>query len=299
MSLVPESPLQSRRPTVDLVLGVATCPIIFGMSRYGAIAERDENDYFKAKTNRYDIEDDQWAMHRAIDLGYNFFDTARAYGRSEELLGETLADYGKNGFLVATKVGINPNQNVPLEIERSLENFGLPIGVLYAHNRWDGVVQKEVDRFLWTLGDAQSRGLARSIGICNFRPDELRRAIDLLGNSIGFYQAKLNFIKSHSDAAELLDVCRNHGITFTASSALDRNNALDKKKLDPRINQIAWESGMTAAQLAIAAIRSLGAMPVVQSHNGEHMRENLDALREHSVRPEDMTYLQAKLLGQP
>src|SRR4029077_1986274 len=77
-------------------LGVGTAA--FGLDRYGITVPGE---------SRVDPADAIANIHRAVEGGVNFFDTAPAYGRSEELLGEALADH--KDCLVATKVPIPEN----------------------------------------------------------------------------------------------------------------------------------------------------------------------------------------------
>jgi aryl-alcohol dehydrogenase-like predicted oxidoreductase len=77
-------------------LGVGTAA--FGLDRYGITAPGEGN---------VDPADAIANIHRAVEGGVNFFDTAPAYGRSEELLGQALADH--KDCLVATKVPIPEN----------------------------------------------------------------------------------------------------------------------------------------------------------------------------------------------
>ena len=84
-------------------LGVGTAA--FGLDRYGITAPGESS---------VDPADAIANIHRAVEGGVNFFDTAPAYGRSEELLGEALADH--KDCLAATKVPIPENVE---EISRS------------------------------------------------------------------------------------------------------------------------------------------------------------------------------------
>src|ERR1700687_680128 len=77
-------------------LGVGTAA--FGLDRYGITAPGEDS---------VDAAEGIANIHRAVEGGVNFFDTAPAYGRSEELLGEALADH--KDCLVATKVPIPEN----------------------------------------------------------------------------------------------------------------------------------------------------------------------------------------------
>ena len=91
-------------------LGVGTAA--FGLDRYGITAPGEGSvDPAAGIAN----------IHRAVEGGVNFFDTAPAYGRSEELLGEALADH--KDCLVATKVPIpeNLDKDFPVGIDKARE----------------------------------------------------------------------------------------------------------------------------------------------------------------------------------
>jgi aryl-alcohol dehydrogenase-like predicted oxidoreductase len=89
-------------------------------------------------------------IDRAIDLGVNFFDTANAYsdGRSEEILGNALAEYDRDEQVVATKVRFPVGEDTPnasglsrktieQELDDSLDRLGLDTIDLYQTHRVD------------------------------------------------------------------------------------------------------------------------------------------------------------------
>jgi aryl-alcohol dehydrogenase-like predicted oxidoreductase len=127
------------------------------------------------------------ALHRALDLGVNFFDTADVYGdgRSERLLGR-LRRERKEPFVVATKVGrrASPHaasaynrQNLSAWVERSLENLGVPaLDLLQLHcPPTDVYYRPEVFGLLDELVKA---GKIRYYGVSVERVEEALKAIE-------------------------------------------------------------------------------------------------------------------------
>jgi aryl-alcohol dehydrogenase-like predicted oxidoreductase len=127
------------------------------------------------------------AIHRAVDLGVNWVDTAPVYGagRSEELVGRALAELpATRRPLVATKFGrinlpdgsIRPDitpASIHNECEASLRRLGVDAIDLYQMHWPDPDPQIEV---AWqTMIELQQAGKVRHIGVCNFSVAQLRR----------------------------------------------------------------------------------------------------------------------------
>lgn len=141
-------------------LGVGTAA--FGLERYGILTPGEGNvDRADAIAN----------IHRAVEGGVNFFDTAPAYGCSEELLGEALADHAD--CLVATKVPIPSDvnkisqselaQRVNQSLDESLRRLGREVlDLVQIHNATADVLRQS--SLLYCLGRAREAGKLRHIG---------------------------------------------------------------------------------------------------------------------------------------
>jgi aryl-alcohol dehydrogenase-like predicted oxidoreductase len=141
-------------------LGVGTAA--FGLDRYGITAPGEGNvDPAEGIAN----------VHRAVEGGVNFFDTAPAYGRSEELLGEALADH--KDCLVATKVPIPENvdeisqseltQRVNESLDESLRRLRREVlDVVQIHNATVHVLEQ--GNVVSCLERAREAGKLRYIG---------------------------------------------------------------------------------------------------------------------------------------
>ena len=123
----------------------------------------------------------------AFESGVNFFDTANIYseGRSEEVLGRTLAGRPRDSFVVATKVfGEMPNgdrglsrEQVLKQIDGSLGRLQLDHVDLYQCHSWDEEVP--VEETLGALTEVVNAGKARFVGVSNWSGEQIRGAVAL------------------------------------------------------------------------------------------------------------------------
>ncbi|MFH0871594.1 MAG: aldo/keto reductase [bacterium] len=120
-------------------------------------------------------------VQRAIDLGINFFDTARAYGTSEEKIGSVL-NRGRHSVYLATKTYQRDRSGVLSDIERSLKNLRVKKIDLYQIHQVDQ--EEALERVLAPRGALAGMKEAREarkidwIGITGHRPDILCKAIE-------------------------------------------------------------------------------------------------------------------------
>ena len=145
-----------------------------GMSHaYGSPAERVDEESVRV-------------IHRALDLGVTFFDTAEIYGpfTNEILLGRALAGR-RDGVIIATKFGFDIQGSFPYAVcsrpakirevcDASLKRLGIDhIDLLYQHRVDPNVPIEEV---VGTVGDLIDSGKVRFIGLSEAGPDTIRRA---------------------------------------------------------------------------------------------------------------------------
>jgi aryl-alcohol dehydrogenase-like predicted oxidoreductase len=122
-----------------------------------------------------DYEGQYRLVHRALDLGINFFDTASAYRESEALLGRTLADVPRNRYIVATKCSTHQRgEDGPLvsaeaivsQCEESLRRLQIDaIDVYQLHGVVPQRYDETVEKLYPALQRLQSEGKIRFIGI--------------------------------------------------------------------------------------------------------------------------------------
>ncbi len=169
-------------------------------------------------------------LHKALDLGVNFFDTADMYGwgANEQLLGKAFS--GKRDKVVlATKFAVmrGPNgeflglngkpEYIKQACEKSLKNLGTESLDLYFMHRQDPKV--EIEEIVGGMSELVKQGKVKCIGLSEVNADILRRAHAV--HPITALQTEYS-LWSREPESELFDVCKELGITFVAYSPLGR-----------------------------------------------------------------------------
>jgi aryl-alcohol dehydrogenase-like predicted oxidoreductase len=232
-------------------------------------------------------------IHRALELGTNFFDTADAYGvgANETLLGRALRDR-RDKAIIATKfgyvreadgrfVGINGRPDyVRQACDASLRRLGVKVIDLYYQHRVD--LETPIEDTVGAMADLVKAGKVRYLGLSEASPATIRRAHGI--HPIAALQTELS-LWSRDPEHELLPLCEELGITFVAYSPLGRGfltgaikrfedlAADDWRRNNPRfmggnfeknlelvraLEAMAARKRCTAAQLALAWVLSRG-----------------------------------------
>lgn len=254
-------------------------------------------------------------LHKAIDLGVNFFDTADMYGSgaNEQLLGKAFNGRWSE-VVLATKFSImrGPNgeflgvngkpEYIRESCDQSLQRLGIESIDLYYMHRKDP--QVEIEEIVGTMADLVKQGKVRYIGLSEVDSDTLRRAHAV--HPITALQTEYS-LWSREPEQELFDVCKELGITFVAYSPLGRGfltgaiksradlEAGDFRLINPRfteeaiqknlkfveiIESIAQSKGVTKAQVALAWVLSQSddMTTIPGTRNAHRLEENLGAL---------------------
>jgi aryl-alcohol dehydrogenase-like predicted oxidoreductase len=253
-------------------------------------------------------------LHKAIDLGVNFFDTADMYasGANEKLIGKAFK--GKwSEVVLATKFAVmrGPNgewlglngqpEYIQKACEQSLTNLGTDVIDLYFMHRQDPKVEIEV--IVGAMADLIKQGKVKAIGLSEVNAETIRRAHKV--HPVTAIQSEYS-LWSREPEQEVFAVCKELGITFVAYSPLGRGfltgayksradfEAGDFRLNNPRfteeafaanikfvevIDQLAKQKGVTKAQIALAWILSqnetITAIPGTRKIN--RLEENLGA----------------------
>jgi aryl-alcohol dehydrogenase-like predicted oxidoreductase len=161
------------------------------------------------------------AIHRALDLGVNWIDTAAVYGlgHSEELVGRALQGYSGSRPFVFTKCGLPWDdkgntvrrltaQSVRAECEASLRRLRVDTIDLYQIH-WPTEDERENEAGWRTMAELQREGKARWIGLSNWNVEQMRMA--LRSAPITSLQPNYSLINRKIEA-EILPFCRQHGL---------------------------------------------------------------------------------------
>ena len=206
--------------------------------------------------------DNQWKLElgearplvkKAIDLGITFFDTANVYslGRSEEIIGECLKDYGDD-VVVATKVsdvmGRKPNESgssrfhVMQQIRTSLKRLQRDHIDLYQIHRWD--YGTPIEETMMTLNDIVRQGMARYIGASNLFAWQFLKAL-YTSEKLGLerfvsMQNHYNLVYREEER-EMIPLCKEEGIAIIPWSPLARGFLTGKYKQNETPKSLRYE----------------------------------------------------------
>jgi aryl-alcohol dehydrogenase-like predicted oxidoreductase len=279
----------------------------------------------------YGPGDDQESVatiHRALDLGMTFLDTADVYGpfTNERLVGRAIAGR-RDEVVLATKFGnqrrtdgswvrVNGEPDyVRQACDASLERLGVDHIDLYYQHRVDRSVA--VEETWGALAELVQAGKVRYLGISEAAPATVRRAHAVHPISAGQYEWSL-FTRDLED--ELLPTVRELGIGLVAYSPLGRGflsgritspddfgendfrrnhprftgeNFARNLELVGRVRELAERKGVTPSQLAIAWVLAQGedVVPIPGTKRRSYLEENVGAL-DVELTPEDLAAIE-------
>ena len=211
------------------------------------------------------------AVSAALEIGYRLIDTASAYG-NEAAVGRAIASSGipRAEIFLTTKLATDDQgfQGSQDAIKASLERLGTEYVDLYLIH-WPAThLGKYVDSFGGMMR-SQADGLTKSIGVCNFTPENLTDLIDL-----SFVTPVVNQIELHPllNQAELRSVHAERNIVTEAYSPLGVGNLLD----NATVTAAAANYGKSPAQILIRWSLQLGNVVIPRASSPERIAENFD-----------------------
>jgi aryl-alcohol dehydrogenase-like predicted oxidoreductase len=275
--------------------------------------------------NSYGTPDEQQAiatLHRALDLGITFFDTAEVYGpfKNEELLGGILSPH-RNKIILATKFGTKIEgwrqtgldsrpEHVKEAVDGSLLRLRTDhIDLLYQH-RVDPAVP--IEDTVGAMADLVQEGKARYLGLSEAGVNTIRRAHAV--HSIAALQSEYSLWERNLEE-QIIPVLRELGIGLVPFSPLGRGfltgdvkraeeyPEYDFRFNDPRfqgenfdanmraasvVKEIASEKNATPGQIALAWLLARGddIVPIPGTTRPAHLEENIKAISIILAEPE-------------
>lgn len=269
-------------------------------------------------------------LHRALDLGVNFLDTADMYGSgaNEELLAKVLATRRAEVFL-ATKFGFvrdpaNPQarvvngrpDHVRAACDASLRRLGVDSIDLYYLHRVDA--STPIEETVGAMAELVRAGKVRHLGLSEAGPATLRRAAAV--HPITALQSEYSLWSRDPESGPLA-ACRELGIGFVAYSPLGRGfltgqikryedfapddqrrhqprfqgeNFAHNLQLVRRIGELAARKHCTPGQLALAWVLAQGGdiFPIPGTRRSRYLEENLAAV-DLTLSPAELAEIQA------
>jgi aryl-alcohol dehydrogenase-like predicted oxidoreductase len=267
----------------------------------------------------YGPHDDRECMatiHRALDLGINFLDTADMYGpfTNEELVGRAIAGR-RDQIVLATKFGVVRGQDphyrglngrpeyVRTACEGSLRRLGVEIIDLYYLHRVDP--HTPIEETVGAMAQLVQEGKVRHLGLCEVGPKTLRRAQAI--HPLAAVQSEYS-LWTRDPEGEVLPACRELGIGFVPYAPLGRGfltgqikriedltgddfrlttprfqgeNFQRNLELVGRLKEMATEKGCSPAQLALAWVlaQGEGIVPIFGTKRRTYIEENIEGLK--------------------
>ena len=255
-------------------------------------------------------------IHRALDLGCTFLDTADMYGpfTNEKLVGRAIAGR-RDEVVLATKfgnerrpdgsrVGVNGSpEYVRSACDASLQRLGVDVIDLYYQHRVDTTVP--IEDTVGAMAELVAAGKVRYLGMSEAAPETLRRAATV--HRITALQTEYSIWTRDPEENGVLATCRELGIGFVAYSPLGRGFLTgqitspddleegDFRRHNPRfqgenfkrnldlvdkVREIAAEKECTPGQLALAWLLARGddVVPIPGTKRVRYLEENIGAL---------------------
>jgi aryl-alcohol dehydrogenase-like predicted oxidoreductase len=261
-------------------------------------------------------------VHRAIDLGVTFFDTATAYGQghNETLLGKAIAGR-REGLVIASKFanrldggGLDGSAAHAREaVDASLKRLNVDHIDLYYLHRVDPNVP--IEETVGALAEAKAQGKIGGIGLSEASAQILRRASAV--HPIEALQSEYS-LWTRGVESEILPVTRELGIGFVAYSPLGRGFLAGSQVVDPNdrrhqhprfrpdavtanskkravIERVALRLGATVAQVSLAWVLSKGVVPIPGTRHIRHLNDNW-AANDLQLSAKDIAELEAEFV---
>ena len=267
-------------------------------------------------------------IHEAIDLGITFFDTAEMYGpfSNEELVGAAIKGK-REGLIVATKFAMRWDGNTPTGLDGSPENarracegslkrLGIDTIDLFYQHRVDANVP--IEETIGGMAELVKEGKVRFLGLSEAAADTVRRAAKV--HPIAALQSEYS-IWERDVEGDILDACRENGISFVPYSplgrgflaggirSLDELPAGDWRRNDPRyspenmptnlaivdaITAVAGRHRVSSAQIALAWLLAQGEdiVPIPGVKRSETLRDSARA-PEVTLSADDLAAIEA------
>jgi len=175
-----------------------------------------------------DVKTARDCVRQAFDSGINFIDTANVYARgaAEEFLGETLGNYARKDYILATKLyfpmsdsdrGLSAKQ-IHKQIDASLRRLNTDYVDLYQCHRYDD--ETPLAETLQALTEVVDAGKARYVGFSEWRAQEIQAALDLPG-VVRFVSSQPQYSMLWRDPeTEVMPLCAASGISQVVWSPL-------------------------------------------------------------------------------
>ncbi|PJZ48030.1 aldo/keto reductase [Leptospira saintgironsiae] len=253
-------------------------------------------------------------IHRALELGVNFLDTADLYGplKNERLVAKAIRG-NRNKYIIATKFGFEIDDQEQLTwkingrpeyvrkaIERSLKNLGTDYIDLYYLHRLDP--NTPIEETVGAMSDLVKEGKVKYIGLSEVGSETIRKANKI--HPLSAVQSEYSLFERDIERLGILNTLEELGIGLVAYSPLGRGfltgqiktpedfEENDFRKNIPRfqgdqfyknielvkeIEKLATQKGISSSQLALAWVASKNIISIPGTKRIKYLEENIKA----------------------
>lgn len=255
-------------------------------------------------------------IHRSLELGGNFLDTADIYGPflNEQLIAKAIKG-NREKYIIASKFGFEIDDNgqatgafnssknyIKKAVERSLKNLGTDYIDMYYQHRLD--TSTPIEETVAAMGELVKEGKIKYIGLSEVNSETIRRAHQI--HPLTAVQSEYSLFERQIEELGILDTLKELGISLIAYSPVGRGflngtiqkpedfNENDFRRFIPKyqgeqffknvelvneIKKVAVEKNITSAQLAIAWVIAKGHTPIPGTKRVKYVEENIAAAR--------------------
>lgn len=252
-------------------IGIGTWSIASRINQYNL-----DSLYRGVEPVRGNEESEISALRYSITKGQNHIDCAELYGGfyTDEVVGRAIAGMQRQDLYIADKLwktSVGPGQVRPT-VEQMLTKLGTDyIDLLYIHAPWEGINWQAAIPQIDQLIDA---GIVRHFGVSNFTVSQMQEAMGISRHPIAANQVNFNVLHQQEAPQDFRAFCKEQNIQVVAYQPIKRQEVLTNQV----VQGIAQDHGATAAQVALAWLIQVGALPIPKAVQPAHIDENLGAV---------------------
>ena len=212
------------------------------------------------------------SVRTALEVGYRHVDTAQVY-ENEAAVGEGIdgAAVPREEIFLATKIRRHNygHDDVIRSTRESLDRLGVDsVDLMYVHWPIHGYEPTET---LPALEELRAKGLVDRIGVSNFEPEHVERAVEVLAEPPFANQIEMHPLLPQE---ELRRVCADHDVGIVAYSPLAHGRIFDV----PELQEVAEKHDVSVAQVSLAWLREKGVTAIPKATSEAHIRDNWASL---------------------
>ncbi|HSW66276.1 MAG TPA: aldo/keto reductase [Bacillota bacterium] len=249
-------------------------PIGIGTWNVSGKFELDPTAKYKgAQAVRGNEEAEIEAIRHSLKVGQNHIDCAELYGAfyTDEVVGQAIAEYTREDLFIADKLwktSVAKGRVRPV-VEQMLQKLGIKyIDLLYIHDVWDHWQEAVLQ-----IDELIDEGIVRYFGVSNFTIENTQEAQRLAKHPVVANQMNFNVLYKDEVGQDFRDFCKQEDIQIVAYQPIKRQEVLENKV----VQAVAAAHNATPAQVALAWLIQVGALPIPKAINKAHIDENLKA----------------------